>query len=376
MRYFRSSPAVLLIAISFLMNLAQETSWVFLPLYGQTLGASNFQVGVIMAAHALAFLPASLIFGRQSDIHGRLLFVRLGLGLLALAFLTQAIVSTPLLLAASRAFIGFSLGIASAALTAYTYENQSQIGRFFSFGSLGWLFGALVGAAVRQYIPLFIISVAMALSAFVLALQLKETPGKRMQVNILPIPLLKADRKLYLAFFLRQIGAHAVFAVLPLYLVSIGADKTRIAIFDAINTGTQFIAMRLIERFEPAKVFRFGILLTIGVFLFYGVARNYLWLIPAQIGIGLAWASLFMGGLSYLLRRNTERGTVSGLLYSTIYLSGGVGPFVGGAISQAWGFNAVMFTGAGLASLGLLAFRGADKAKSLQAGRAGSQLAG
>jgi predicted MFS family arabinose efflux permease len=135
---------------------------------------------------------------------------------------------------------------------------------------------------------------------------------------------------------------------------------------DATNMVGQFVAMRVIERFNPVQMFRAGLLISALVFIIYGLTRHYLWIVPVQLLLAVSWASLMIGSLSYLLRRRSERGTVSGLLNSTISLSGSVGPFLGGAVSQIGGYSAIMYTGAGITLLGFLFTRGLRTGESTQ----------
>jgi MFS family permease len=122
--------------------------------------------------------------------------------------------------------------------------------------------------------------------------------------------------------------------------------------------GGQFIAMRLIQRFNPARIFTIGLVTSVLVFAVYGVATHYLQLIPVQILLAVAWSGLFVGALNFLMAKNVERGTAAGMLYATSSLSGGIGPFLGGAISQVWGFPTLMYVSSGLSFAGLLASRG------------------
>lgn len=299
-------------------------------------------------------------------MHGRLGFIRSGLGLSAVAYLSQVVARNPVALLATRGFVGLCLGISSATIMAYTYESQKQIGNFASYGSLGWLFGALAAAVIRDYEALFLTSAAASALAFLVSLTLREEATSRIQVAALPLPLIKANRKVYLAFFLRQLGANAIWAIFPLYLAGIGASKSWIAILDGINMGGQFVAMRLIEKFNPAKVFRIGLLISALVFAIYGIATNYLQLVPVQILLAIAWSSIFIGALGYLLRKSNERGTVSGLVYSTIYLSAGIGPFLGGAVAQVWGFVTLMYVGSSLSFLGFLSSSGLTSGKKIR----------
>lgn len=353
-------------AINLFTNYAVETSNVFIPLYAQEKGASNLEVGLIGAASGIALLISSFLFGRLSDIHGRMTFIRIGLGLTAVAYLTQLLAQTPMTLLAARSFIGFGLGINSSVLMAYTYENQGQIGSFISFGALGWLIGALTALILNNYASLFIVSATMAFLAFLISFLLKEKPTKRVRVAMFPVALFKSDYRVYLAFFLRQLGANAIWAIWPLYQAGIGATKLWIALVEVTNMGGQMVFMRLIEKFNPARMFKIGLLLSAGIFIAYGFANRYWQLIPIQVVLAFAYSSMFVGALSYLLRRHPEYGTTSGLMNSFNALSGVFGPFIGGAVSQAWSYATLMYVGAGITLIGALTARGLKTPKANQ----------
>jgi predicted MFS family arabinose efflux permease len=125
----------------------------------------------------------------------------------------------------------------------------------------------------------------------------------------------------------------------------------------------QFVFTRYVERFNAARMFQIGLVLSVVVFGLYGAANHYLQVIPMQVLLAVCYSALFVGALNYLLSRHRERGTMAGLLNSSMSLSGSLGPFLGGAVSQAWGYDAVMYAAAGLSFLGLLASRGIDAFK-------------
>ena len=259
---------------------------------------------------------------------------------------------------ASRGVIGFSLGVSSAALMAYVYEAGAAVGSFASYGSLGWFFGALIAAATRNIEALFITSAVAAAIAFFISLTLREEAVSRIKVTVFPVGVIWSNRKIYLPFLLRHIGATAVWSMFALYLSGIGASTLWIALMDVINMGGQFVAMQLLQRFNPVRIFTIGLVSSVLVFAIYGLATHYLQLIPVQIVLAVAWSGLFVGALNYLLAKNVERGTAVGLLYSTSSLAGGIGPFLGGAISEVWGFPTLMFASSGISFVGLLASRG------------------
>ncbi len=346
-----------LAAINLLSNFAVETSNVFIALYAQEKGATNLEVGFIAAASGIAFLMSSLLFGRLSDIHGRMSYIRIGLGLTAVSYLTQLLAQTPMTLLGARAFIGFALGINSSVIMAYTYENQRQIGSFISYGALGWLFGALTALILKTYASLFIVSAIMAFIAFLISFLLQEKTITHMKVAMFPVNLIKADFKIYLAFFLRQLGGNAIWAIWPLYQAGIGATKLWIALVEVTNMIGQIVFMRIVERFNPARMFQAGLIISAVVFIAYGLANQYWQLIPIQLVLAFAYSSMFVGALSYLLRGHPEYGTTSGLMNSVNALSGVFGPFIGGGVSQAWSYATLMYVGAGITLLGSLTAR-------------------
>jgi MFS family permease len=291
-------------------------------------------------------------------MHGRMVFIRWGLALSVLAYVSQVFADTPMTLLISRGVIGFCLGVSSAALIAYVYEAGAHVGSYAAYGSLGWFFGAMMAVATGNIKALFIASAIASAIAFVVALTLREKEIRRIKVAVIPMGVIWSNRKIYVPFLLRHMGATAVWSIFALYLQGIGASKMWIAAMDGINMGGQFVAMQLMKRINPVRIFTIGLLCSVLVFAVYGVATDYLQLIPVQIVLAIAWSGLFVGALNYLLAKNVERGTAVGMLYSSMSLAGGIGPFLGGAISQVWGFPALMFASSGISFAGLLASRG------------------
>jgi MFS family permease len=342
---------------------------IYLALYARSIGSSNLQVGYIGAAMGIAFLVSSFLFGRLSDMHGRVKFIRIGLGFTPVSFLLQAMANNPWTLLAARGFLGFCIGINSSVIMAYTYEQQKQIGSFVSYGALGILVGEMLAAAVPDYKTLFIISAAVAVVPFLMAFLLQEDgeSAGHIRVAAFPVQLMKSNYKIYLAFFLRHLGAAAIWTVWPLYLSGIGASKFWISTMDATNMTGQFVAMRVMEKFNPGRLFQVGLLLSAVVFSIYSITNQYLQIVPVQLLLAVSFSAMFIGAFNYLLRRHRERGTIAGLMNSTMSLSGSLGPFLGGAVSQAWGYGAVMYAAAGLSLLGLLSSRGINSTKESKA---------
>lgn len=343
-----------LAAMSFLFSLALYSSNIFMPLYAEDQGASKFQIGLIASAWGTAYFGSSFVFGRLSDRHGRLIYIRLGLLLAMFAYFLQILVQGPVALLATRALVGFCLGISSAAMMAYVYEAEGLVGRFASYGSLGWLSGCVAAASVRNYHALFAVSSATSALAFLLSLSFTEDRGQMVKVSAFPFSLIRSNVRVYVPFFLRCLGSYAIWAVFPLLLVERGASKSWVAILDGINMAFQVVLMRYVERFNATRMIATGLIASVVVFVSYGLATHYLHLIPVEVVLAISWSCLWVGALSFLMKRSVERGTAAGLLYSMTYLSSGLGPLIGGFVASRWGYQWVMFVGAGITFAGLV----------------------
>ncbi len=345
--------------IAFLSNMALESSLIFLPLFAKGLGASDLEVGVIGGSYGVAYFGSSLFFGRQSDIRGRLVFIRAGMAVGAISLALQGVVSSPSGLIAVRALVGFCAGATAPALLAYNFEAGGSTGRFASLGSLGWLVGDVTAIFVGNYTALFLLSTALFGLAFVAAMSMKA-PELRRHPHPTTLSVGKRNAWVYLPFFLRHTGANMIWAIFPLFLEALGATKSWVAGLTAINTGGQFLAMLFVQRFRESRMFLAGFILSAATFLGYSLATNYLQLIPVQMLLAVAWATLYVGALLVLMKRNAERATAAGILYSTVNISAAVGPFVGGVVAEYMGYKALALVACGFCLAGLAA------AKALQ----------
>src|SRR5665647_1981380 len=232
--------------VNFFISFATQGSIIFIPLLGADLGASDFQVGLVGAVYGTAFLSSSLYSGWKSDRLGRLVFVRWGLLISSAAFATQLFAHSVLMLMLVRGAVGFSLGIATAAMIAYAFEADIDMGKYSSYGSLGWIFGALAAAFVADIQMLFWLSFIFCLLAFLISLAFHKKPVCKFSTPPNLWQVLRRDYRVYLAVFLRHLGATAVWIILPLYLASLGMDKFWIGLLWGIN-------LSLIHISEPTR---------------------------------------------------------------------------------------------------------------------------
>lgn len=352
--------------IVMLSNLAVSASWLFIPNLAEELGASNAQIGVIGAAYGFAVFASSYLFGRASDVYGRRFFIHLGLGVSALTFFLQVLTdpwfvapfwADPWLLALARGLAGFSVGMFPAALTAYVYESKDPLGRFTSFGSLGWAIGNFAAGLIAMYWGAFVLSSACLLMAFLVSFTMPRVTGPRLRVPFFPWRLVKRNWPVYLSYFLRHIGANGIWIIYPLYIVSLGGNKFWVGLIYTVNTASQFFVMRYVDRFRGKSLVSAGLVLSSITFLLFTLAQDFCQLIPVQVLLGCSWSCLYVGSLLHLMRRNVEKATCTGMLNSVISLAAVFGTLLGGIVSELLDFRATMYVAAALAVTGFILFR-------------------
>jgi DHA1 family quinolone resistance protein-like MFS transporter len=341
-------------------------SILFIPNLVVDLGADNAMVGVIGAVYALALFVSSYIFGRESDVHDRRIFIKIGLGLSIFTFLLQvfsdpyfpiAVLSHPWLLAIVRFLAGFTAAMAPAALTAYVYDTKGQMSKFSAYGSLGAGLGSVLGGLIAVYWGIFALSSICFVVAFLVSLSLPRSNNVCLKVSFFPVAVMKRNWYVYVSFFLRNFGANAIWAIYPLYVAGLGGDKFWTGVIYTTNWVAQFVIMLVLGRFSSRKLLGAGLLLSATAFVAFTFAQDFYQLIPMQLLLASAWSTLYVGALVFLMERNVEKATCTGVLNSASNLSVVFGSLVGGFVSQFFGYPATMYTGSVVTLLGYIIFK-------------------
>jgi len=353
--------------IQLLSKIAFSASYLFIPILAEELGASKTQIGIIGAVYGLALFSSSYLFGRASDVHGRKFFLHLGLGISSLTLFIQVLTdpsfvapfwADPWLLALVRGLAGFSIGIFPPALIAYVYESGDLLGRFSSFGALGWAVGTFLAGLIAMFWGAFVLSSACLLLAFIVSFTMPTISSPRLSVPFFPKSVIKKNWRLYLSYFMRHMGANCIWIIYPLYItIDLGGDKFWVGVIYTVNTASQFFVMRFVDRFRGKTLINTGLILSSVTFFAFTLAQNFYQLLPIQVLLGCSWSCLYVGSLLYLMRRNVEKATCTGMLDSVISLAAVAGALIGGLISELFGFKATMYAAAVLAAIGFCLFR-------------------
>jgi len=348
-------------AIQMLSSLALSASLLFIPNLAKDLGANDTEIGVIAAVYYVSIFLSSFLFGRASDVYNRKFLLRLGLGISVLTFFLQILAdpslfafANPLLLAVARGLVGFSLGMFPAALIAHVYESGNLLGRFSSFGALGWAVGTFLAGLISLYWGIFLLSSICFLLAFLISFNMPEVSSPRLKVPFFPKKLLKKNWFIYLPFFLRHCGANCIWVIYPLYIAGLQGDKFWTGVIYMVNTASQFVVMRFADRFKDRVLIVAGFLLSFITFLSFSVAQIFYHLLPMQVILGCSWSCAYVGSLLYLMKNNVEKATSTGILGSVISLAAVFGSLIGGVIAQFFGFTATMYTAEALTAVGFM----------------------
>jgi len=331
--------------IKLLSAAATSMTWLFIPLYADDLGSSAIFLGVIVASYALAVFISSMIFGRAADMYGRRKIVIMGLFASSISFALLSLADTPVELLYFRFVCGFTAGMFNSALVAYVAEREAALGRFSSFGALGFTIGFVISGTIMAFetatYVIFLAASGVFFLAFLTALSLPKAPEKTFKVPRIPVAMIKKNGHLYAAMLFRHTGASIAWVIFPLYQQSLGLSRDMIAYIWVPNFAAQMLFMNYVDRFkDPHPMVKTGLFAAGSAFVVFIIFNSWWGLIPGMLILGASWSFLYIGVLKELNERNEERATATGLLNSTISLSGIIGPLIGGALAQAFGYSA------------------------------------
>jgi len=346
-----------LFVIQFFANLAPTLILIYVPLIAQSLGAQPAKIGLVISTYNLMIFIAGLLFSRLCDLKGRKQFIIFGLGLSTVAFLSHLLIKSIPSLFMVRAFAGFSLGIYPAALLTYAYERNNNLGKFTAAGSLGWGVGSLLAGIIAVYYKLFIMSSIFFFVTFIIAILSLKQSTSCLKQTFWDISVVKRNWRIYLTFLMRHAGAFGIWAIYPIYLASLGANKFWIGVIYSINAFGQFLFMPYLNRYKSMKLVMVGLYLSAITFVIFALCRNFWQILPFQVLLALSWSCLYLGSLKYLMETNQERATAVGVFNSLMSFSGIIGPLLGGIIGT-FGYRPVMISAATLTLLSLFVFRG------------------
>jgi len=325
-----------------------------LPFYAETLGASAFDLAVIVAAFPLAQSISYALLGRLSDRFGRRRLIVVGLGISAVSYVAFGFASSFSTLLLSRLGAGFGAGT-FAVLQAFAADMTDDSRRTAAMGYVGASYGVglMLGPVLASLTSVFGYSVtglAAALlaiaGAFLAGLCLPRSIGRNDKQSARKSFGLKAWLGAYLSWPLSIVvviylitlpAFEGVMSMLALFLerkISLGVrDAGLLWAWAGLITILSRVAIaRWSEKFDDRAIVIGGLgLLVSGVALLTAAANFWhasLAVIPLAAGYGLVFPAL--SSLASKLSDDDTRGSILG---GFLFLGGAgriIGPIIAG----------------------------------------------
>jgi DHA1 family tetracycline resistance protein-like MFS transporter len=358
-----------------------------LPYLARTLGASGFELGVLLSAYSVAQFFGSPVFGRISDRIGRRPVLLWSLTGSILTMTLSALAPNLLALCGARFLAGFfaaSIGTAQAYLVDTTpkSERAKYMGLLGAAIGLGFVLGPALGAALAAFGLGFRTAAlcAAALGVFTLVGALfhlreprhhRERPARRWPAG--------SGRKL-LPLFLANFAITALFVVFETTFALLGADRFNLAEvgFGMTLFGVGMVMVivqgslvgRLAPRLGARKLALVGCAAMLVGIACVPLAQTFAWvMVPlVLVAAGRGFAQPTLTTLISFVAVDGSEGAVLGLSQSFAAAARALIPVLAGAaydVSQGLPYG----IGAGFAALALVMIVSAGR--NLQDGRAG-----
>ena len=342
-----------------------------IQLYLKSLGASTFLISLVTTLNSAGLLLGAWLWGTVSDRVKRrplLGFLALSLAVLIglLAFLPPVGVVLGSALFRFIFFSGFG-AVAIAIISAASQEHRraKNLSYVSSARALGFAIGNIVaGLALQElgYRNAFALSAMLPLFAFgLLWLLPSENPVvRRERVGAWRAVLSAGVADLFVATMLRQMSTFGTFALLYVYMDSIGIRPGIMGAISASNTATQVLALLffgwLADRVGRRPIFLLGFSLSVLTPLVFVFAANLGGMVAGYVTLGISFSSMYVGATAHIGDRvpHERHGQMMGLYESSRGLGGLFGPLIAGATVPVLGFTGMFLVMAGIAAIGLV----------------------
>lgn len=363
------------------------------PLYAQEWHLTTFTTTAIFAVYPVFVVLMLVVFGNVSDYIGRREAMLFGLAASLVGSVIFALAPDVDWIFIARAFMGVGVGL-SAGPSAAAVVEFSASGRTSQAGSataaaqaFGMIGAALVGGALIEYAPLptrlnFVV-LAVVLAVLMVATwrlpnRTASRPAGRWRPRIPAIP-----NGLF-ATFVTATAAVTASYVLGAMTLSLGAQVARDVIASQnalVNGGTialfaisSAIATIPARGVKPSRVMLSGSAIAIvssGLLAIAAVLHSLVFYTVAQIGSGMAYSLLLLGGLSLINAAApvTHRGATLSALFLVAYLAQAVVALLLGKIATWAGLSSAVDLGVATVATLALATLLLDAVRNAVAGR-------
>lgn len=356
----------------------------FLPFYAQTLGASSFQIGLLLTSFSLFQFVTAPIMGGLSDKYGRRPLLLFSQFTTTISFLVLAFANSLPLLFLSRIIDGL-LGSNGTIAQAYLSDISSKKNRSKAFGLSGVAFGVgfMIGPAVGGFLSQISYSIPAIMAAFLSMTSLiftyfflpetvRKNKKKSFNFKIIDldqfkkfweVPRIRQQIIEFSTYILAQVLLSSNFALfaddqLGFKANQVGLVLTYIGVTSIFLRG--LLIPKMIDRWNERNLERLA-----AVSMLFGLinlaftshtAHLYFSITFFAFGSGLL-RPLMMGDVSRSVGNN-EQGKIMGITSSIGSLAQILGPLIGGFLISQIHSRSIIVLAAAVLSLGtILVFR-------------------
>ena len=317
--------------------------------YAQEMGATSFQIGLLIATYPIVQFFVSPFFGRWSDRIGRRPVILFGLVCNTLALLGFGLSQTLWQLFIARAIWGLASAI-SVTITAYVADTTDEEHRGTGMGligaavGLGFILGPALGAVFgsSHHLPFIISSCLSSLNTVFVVLLLAE-PGNRISTdepyNSISLKALLTHRltPLFLVAFIASFAFAGIETIFPQFIKDRWGYDTRELVYILVVSGLIAVGLqggligRLINRFGEFWLIVTGLLAMAVGLAILPWAANFPTLLAYFCLIAIGSNTIRPTNSAWISRYATaEQGTAIGFMNSYISLGRILGPITSG----------------------------------------------
>ena len=348
--------------------------WPLIPVYALDLGATGFQVGMIIASFNIARVFANPISGRLSDRWGRKPFIVAGLFLYAVVSIFYILATDVNDLILVRFLHGLTsvlvvpVAMALAADIAPDNKLARYIGTLNMAVMLGLGVGPMLGGIIRDTLGMNAAFYAMGILALltvigVMLLIPSDLIGSESKIKkpVAPIKDLLKHRVVLGLFFLRLFvasGQGSVYTFLPLLGIEMGITSSEVGIILGVNIFLIAVLQRacagIADRSDPRVLIILGTIISGIAVLAMPYAKGFATILALNIVMGASNGISMPAGfvLTGKVGRKLGMGSIMGLTDAGWSLGMIVSPIFSGIVMDSLGLPSIFFIGGVLIMIG------------------------
>lgn len=336
-------------------------------------GGGATSLGVVLGVFPFAALAGRFLAGRLTDRRGRVLTLRVGLAVSALAGVLLVLPPTVVGLGAARALHGFADAVLYTAASAYVLDRTPEDRRPQALGLLGggiWG-GYAVGPVLGALLDLRSVGVlvlAFTAAGVLLTARLEEVPAEATPARGLRALLPRGVTLPGVSLGLGNLGYAVVVGFLVVHLDDRGArGAVALTCFSTAVLAGRLLVVPVAARFGILRTLPYGLLAMAAGLLVIGATSSTVVAGTAAAVVGLGYCLPFPALATLVAGRVPagERGAALGALVAFYDVFVGVGSLVAGLLASRAGTPSVFVLGAA----GVLAAAALNVLIGRQAGR-------